>query len=96
MLVTVNVVPSSPTLATLIIEALQFSETLVLTRIARRTILESGILQMYVIFITELCRLTIVLYQKCSYFSVSGFNNFLHFMQYYFGRIEVKPRGEKQ
>jgi hypothetical protein len=43
-LVTANVVPSSPSHVTLMIEALNSSETSVLTRAARRNILEDAIL----------------------------------------------------
>jgi hypothetical protein len=45
LLVTANVAPSSPILITLMMDALRFSETLVLTRATRRNILEDGILQ---------------------------------------------------
>jgi hypothetical protein len=44
MLVMANIVPSSPILVTLIMEALSFSETCILTRITRRNILEDAIL----------------------------------------------------
>jgi hypothetical protein len=42
LLVTANVVPSSPILITLTMEALQFSETSVLTRAKRRNFPEDG------------------------------------------------------
>jgi hypothetical protein len=45
LLVTVNVVPSSPILITLIMKAMRFSETSVLPKATRRNIPENGILQ---------------------------------------------------
>jgi hypothetical protein len=44
LLVTAIVVPSSPILATLIMEAIRSSETSVITRATRRNISENGIL----------------------------------------------------
>jgi hypothetical protein len=45
LLVTANVIPSSPILVTLIMEAISSSKTLVLTRATRCNIPEGGILQ---------------------------------------------------
>jgi hypothetical protein len=42
--VTGNVVPSSPILVTLMMEAIRFSETSVFTRFARRNVSEDGII----------------------------------------------------
>jgi hypothetical protein len=59
-LLTVNVVPSSPILISLIIEALRSSKTPVLTRATRRITPEDGILQMPKLFHTELYRIIIM------------------------------------
>jgi hypothetical protein len=47
LLVMDNVVPSSPILVTLMMEALSSTETLVLTRSTRRNVPEDGILHSY-------------------------------------------------
>jgi nitric oxide reductase large subunit len=43
LIITSNIVPSSSTLATLMMEAIRFYETLLLTRATRRNIPENGI-----------------------------------------------------
>jgi hypothetical protein len=49
LLLTANVVPSSPIPVTLIMEAIRFSETSVLTRVTRRNFPEDGILRSAII-----------------------------------------------
>jgi hypothetical protein len=50
LLVTANVVPSSPLLVTIMMQALSSSETPVLTRVTRRNVPEYGILHLQVRF----------------------------------------------
>jgi hypothetical protein len=51
-LVTTNVVPSSPIVVTLMMEALRLSETSVLKRAIRRDIPEYDILQRYIMIVS--------------------------------------------
>jgi hypothetical protein len=50
LLVTANVVPSSPILVSLMMGAISSSKTGVLTRATRRNISKDGILQVYCVF----------------------------------------------
>jgi hypothetical protein len=53
LLVTANVVPSSPIVVILMMDALRSSETSVLTRVTRRNIQEDGILQLISVSILQ-------------------------------------------
>jgi hypothetical protein len=67
LLVTANVVPSSPILVTLKMEALRSSETSVLTIATQRNIPEDGILQLFCLH-TPRCNFSSTLYhQSCLY-----------------------------
>jgi hypothetical protein len=73
LLVTANIVPSSPILVTLLMEAIRSSETVVLTKATRRNVPEDGILQTIYAFIIFLqfhnCNI------KCYVFNGSGLEN---------------------
>jgi hypothetical protein len=55
LLVIANILPSSPILVTLMMEAIRSSETSVFTRATRRDMSEDGILLIVIVFALECC-----------------------------------------
>jgi hypothetical protein len=70
LLVAANVVPSSPILVTLTMEAIRFSETSVLTRATQRNIEDDGSLQISCCF--QVITNTVVCYTETSVFITPG------------------------
>jgi hypothetical protein len=70
LLFTATVVPSSPILVTLMMEAMRSSQTSVLTRVTRHNIPEDGILRLVILIVPEA-----VLYGYCIVLFCSEFHS---------------------